>query len=61
MCRKNLKFNKKKKFQGMLEEALTESMQVECPAQDCDYIMKGDFVDIIVDAERHFKRYHDNE
>ena len=58
---KIVKFNKKKKFQGMLEEALTESMQVECPAQDCDYIMKGDFVDIIIESEKHFKRYHDNE
>jgi hypothetical protein len=58
---KIVKFNKKKKFQGMLEEALTESMQVECPSQDCDYIMKGDFVDIIIESEKHFKRYHDNE
>ena len=58
---KIVKWNKRKKINDILQETLTESMQVECPAQDCDYVMKGDFVDIIVDAERHFKRYHDNE
>ncbi len=54
---KIVKYNKKKEF----ENALLESLEVECPAQDCDYVMKGDFVDIVIESEKHFKKYHDNE
>ncbi len=58
---KIVKWNKRQKINDILQETLTESLHVECPAQDCDYIMKGDFVDIIIESEKHFKKYHDNE
>ena len=58
---KIVKWNKRKKINDILQETLTESMQVECPIFECDYVMKGDIVDIIMESERHFKKYHDNE
>lgn len=54
-------WSKKEKMKGMLQQELTKSLSVVCPEPECDYTMNGDFVDIIIESEKHFKKYHDNK
>ena len=58
---KIVKWSNKKKMKDLLHQELTQSLSVVCPEPECDYTMKGDFVDIIIESEKHFKRYHDNK